>query len=133
MSTTGSAASAESRVKMPLVMARPSRLKLPPLDLGGESFGQRLARLRQERGYTPVELAAKIGIIQVLVSDYEHDKLRMHAEMVVRFSKALGVSSDELLGLQRKKGDSEEKLSRKVVQRMRKIEQLRRPEQRALL
>ena len=34
-----------------------------------ETVGQRLARLRKERGYTQVELAEKIGIIQRLISD----------------------------------------------------------------
>ena len=38
-------------------MPRKSRLKLPPLDLGKETFGQRLTRLRKERGYTQVTLA----------------------------------------------------------------------------
>jgi transcriptional regulator with XRE-family HTH domain len=44
-----------------------SRLKLPPLDLGTETLGRRVARLRKDRGYTQVELAEKIGIIQELV------------------------------------------------------------------
>ena len=44
---------------------------------GGESetVGQRLARLRKERGWTQVELAERIGIIQSLISDYERDRL----------------------------------------------------------
>jgi len=113
-------------------MPRKSRLKLPALKLGSETFGQRLARIRQERGLTQVELAKKVGIIQVLISDYEHDKLRMHAEMVVRFSMALGVSTDELLGVERDRGKGE-RLSRRVAQRMHKIEQLPEGDQRALL
>lgn len=36
-------------------------------------MGQCLARLRKERGYTQVDLAKKIGIIQTLISDYELD------------------------------------------------------------
>lgn len=112
-------------------MARKSRLKLPPLNLGNETFGQRVGRLRRERGVTQVELAEKIGIIQVLISDYENDKLRMHAEMVVRFARALGVSTDELLGV--RGGNNQAKLSRKVAQRMHRIETLPTHEQRALL
>ena len=37
----------------------------------------------------------KIGIIQALISDYERDKLRLHAEMVLRFALALDVTTDE--------------------------------------
>jgi DNA-binding XRE family transcriptional regulator len=40
---------------------------------GQETLGRRIARLRKERGYTQVELAEKIGIIQVLISDYERE------------------------------------------------------------
>ena len=63
-------------------MPRKSRLTLPPIDLGKESMGERLTRLRKERGYTQIELAQRLGIIQALISDYERDQLRMHAEMV---------------------------------------------------
>lgn len=63
------------------------------------SVGQRIARIRKERGYTQNELAERIGTIQALVSDYERDKLRLNAKMAVRFAIALEVSTDELLGL----------------------------------
>jgi predicted transcriptional regulator len=58
-----------------------------------ESFGRRLARLRKERGFTQVEIAERVGIIQALVSDYELDKLRLNAEMVVRFAGALEITN----------------------------------------
>jgi transcriptional regulator with XRE-family HTH domain len=57
------------------------------------------ARLRKERGYTQVELAEKIGIIQDRISDYERDKLRPDGDMVARFALALDVSADALLGI----------------------------------
>jgi transcriptional regulator with XRE-family HTH domain len=44
-----------------------------------------------------VELADKIGILQTPVTDYENDRLRLTAEMAVRFALALDVSLDELL------------------------------------
>jgi transcriptional regulator with XRE-family HTH domain len=70
-------------------MPRKSKLKLPALRLGEGSVGQRIARIRKERGYTQNELAERIGTIQALVSDYERDKLRLNAEMAVRFAIAL--------------------------------------------
>lgn len=108
---------------MPSTMPRPSRLKLPPLDLGQDTVGRRLARLRKERGYTQQELAESIGIIQALVSDYERDKLRLNADMLTRFALALEVSADELLGL-RDLPKNGKKTSRKVLRRMERIEDL---------
>lgn len=120
-----------------LTMPRRSRLKLPPLRLASEeSFGDRLARLRKERGYTQVELAAKVGITQSLMTDYERDKLRLNADMICRFAQALGVSSDELLGLS---GSSKTKkkegkhISLKIVRRLQRIEKLPDPQQKKLL
>ena len=60
-------------------MPRVSELSLPPLNWGKESIGQRVAHIRQERGFTQVELAAKTGVLQTLVTDYETDRLRLTA------------------------------------------------------
>ncbi|OGQ80777.1 MAG: hypothetical protein A2289_16170 [Deltaproteobacteria bacterium RIFOXYA12_FULL_58_15] len=117
---------------MNTAMPRKPKLKLPPINLGKESVGERIARLRGAKGYTQAELAEKIGIIQVLVSDYELGKLRIHAEMLARFAKTLGVSADELIGLKKMKANGQG-LSRKVVRRMQQIEALSERHQRALL
>jgi transcriptional regulator with XRE-family HTH domain len=113
-------------------MPRRPTLKLPPLDLGKETLGQRIARIRKERGYTQVELAERIGIIQSLVSAYEKDKLRLTAEMTIRFATALEVSTDELLRPATGKPQSR-KLSRRVLRRVEKIEELPRLQQTTLL
>ena len=105
-------------------MPRRPTLKLPPLDYGNETVGQRLARTRKERGYTQVELAKKIGIIQSLVSDYETDRLRLSAEMAVRFALALAVSTDDLLYPKARNKSAARKPSLKVVRRMEEIEKL---------
>lgn len=105
------------------VMAQTNKTTQPPMMIGDETFGQRLARLRKSKGYTQVELAKKMNIVQVLISDYERDKLRPYHEMIVRFAKALDVSADELLGLKltKKKGSGP---SLKLIRRMQKIEEL---------
>jgi transcriptional regulator with XRE-family HTH domain len=113
-------------------MPRKSRLKLPPLELGKETVGQRLARLRKERGYTQVELAERMGVIQVLISDYERDKLRLHAEMVTRFAQALEVSADVILGLDQKKSNGQ-KPSLRILRRLNRIEDLPPTQQKTLL
>jgi transcriptional regulator with XRE-family HTH domain len=79
-------------------MPQPSKLNLSPIDLGCESLGQRITRIRKERGFTQVELAEKIGVIQSIVSAIERDERKLSAEMAVRFAHAVGVSLDDLLG-----------------------------------
>ncbi len=117
---------------MPAIMGRKSKLKLPPIDLGKETLGQRIARLRKEKGKTQVELAKEMGLTQGLISDYELDKLRPYHEMIARFAFALDVSADELLGLKQIK-DNGAKPSLKLTRRMKKIEALPPSQQKALL
>lgn len=105
-------------------MPRKRSLKLPPLDYGDETVGPRLARIRKERGFTQVELAKKIGLIQSLVSDYETDRLRLSAEMAVRFALALGVSTDDLLNPKTKNKNGAKKPSLKIMRRLEEIEKL---------
>jgi transcriptional regulator with XRE-family HTH domain len=115
-----------------VAMPRASRLKPTPIPRGDESLGERLARLRKERGFTQKELAAKTGLIQALISDYERGKLRLNAEMILRFTTALEISTDELLqpGCGPKPA---RKPSRKVLRRLEQIETLPSPQQTVLL
>lgn len=113
-------------------MPRVSKLSLPPIDWGKETIGQRAARIGKERGYTQVELAGKIGILQTLVTDYENDRLRLTAEMAVRFALALDVSLDELLHHKVSRTNGK-KPSRKVLRRLERIEALPGTQQSVLL
>jgi transcriptional regulator with XRE-family HTH domain len=114
------------------IMASKNKTTQPPLMIGNETFGQRLARIRKAKGYTQVELAAKLGIIQVMVSDYERDKLRPYHEMIVKLAKALSISTDELLGVTSFKS-SASNLSLKLMRRMQKIDALPAAKQKVLL
>src|SRR5215475_10357744 len=67
-------------------MAKKSKLKLMPVDFDKETLGQRLARIRKERGLTQKDIAERTGLIQTLVSDYERGRLRLAADMIVRFA-----------------------------------------------
>jgi transcriptional regulator with XRE-family HTH domain len=113
-------------------MPRVSRLELPPLDLGKETLGQRITRIRKERGFTQVELAERIGTIQTLVCDYEKDRLRLSAEMALRFALALEISVDELLRPKSSKTVSRQP-GRKVLRRLEQIESLPGTQQSVLL
>ncbi len=113
------------------VMAR--KMISKRLDPDVETFGQRLARLRKERGFTQVEIAERVGIIQALVSDYELDKLRLNAEMVVRFATALEITTDELLKGKGSKAPLRRKPSLRMLRRLEKIESLPAHQQTTLL
>ena len=110
-----------------------SRLKLKPVDMGEESLGQRLARLRKERGWTQKQIAERTGLIQELVSNYETDKLRLNADMILRFAEVYNVSADELLRGSKSTLATKKQPSIKLVRRMEQIETLPLYEQRALL
>lgn len=112
-------------------MPRVSKLKLPPIHVD-ETIGQRLSRIRKDRGFTQIEVAEKIGIIQSLVSSYENDVLKLSAEMAVRFARALEVSIDELLELKKSKPASQ-KPNRKILRRLESIESLPSHHQQTLL
>jgi transcriptional regulator with XRE-family HTH domain len=113
------------------VMPKKSRLKLLALPLSSETPGQHLARIRRERGYTQVELAQRTGLIQTLVSDYERGKLRLNADMILRFATALEVSTDYLL--QPPGPKPARKTSRRVLRRLDRIESLPPGQQSVLL
>jgi len=111
----------------------PRRLKnpLPPLK-ATETVGQRLARLRKERGYTQRELAEKIGIAQRLVSEYETARLHLNEAMLARFALALEVSADRILGLDGNQHPPANP-SLKILRRLNKIATLPPSEQKAFL
>lgn len=114
------------------IMARTIKTNSNPLVKGKKTLGQRITRLRKEKGYTQAELAEKVGSIQRVISDYERDKLRPHPDMIIRFSFALKVTADELLGIKasRKEGG---KPSLRITQRLKKIEDLPAAQQKTLL
>lgn len=97
-----------------------------------ETIGQRLARLRRERGMTQVELADRLDVAQPVVSDYERGELRLHGQLIVKLTQVLGVSSEELLGLKKAASNGAIK-NRRLLRRLQEIERLPRRDQQALL
>jgi transcriptional regulator with XRE-family HTH domain len=97
-----------------------------------ETLGQRIARLRKEKGYTQTELAGRMDTIQKLISDYERDNLRPHPEMIARFAKALSVTADELLGVTAMTG-GENTPNLKIMRRMKIINELPSAKQKTVL
>lgn len=97
-----------------------------------ETIGQRLARLRRDRGITQAELAETLGMTQPMISGYEHGTLRLHGELIVELARILNVSSDEILGLGESKSASAPK-NRRLLRRLQELDQLPRRDQQALL
>jgi transcriptional regulator with XRE-family HTH domain len=104
-------------------MPKRANISKPPLNYEGETVGQRLARLRKERGFTQVELAEQLGTGQTLITAYETDRRALSAEMAVHLAIALDVSTDDLLHPNTKK-KATKKPSLKIVRRMEQIEKL---------
>lgn len=97
-----------------------------------ESIGERLARFRRERGLTQVELAEKLGVGQPIVSDYERGELRLHGQVIVELTRILGVSADEILGLEKTKTNGSIK-NRRLLRRLQELDSLPRRDQQAIL
>jgi transcriptional regulator with XRE-family HTH domain len=87
------------------------------------SIGERVTALRKARGITQVELAARLGMSQPLLSKYERGELRMHGALVAQLARTLRSSSDQLLGITRLRVDDALK-DRRFAQRLQKIDRL---------
>jgi transcriptional regulator with XRE-family HTH domain len=98
-----------------------------------ETIGQRLARLRRDRGITQAELAEKLEMTQPMISGYEHGTLRLHGELIVELARILSVSSDELLGLGGESKSMTAPKNRRLLRRLQELDSLPRRDQQALL
>lgn len=103
-----------------------------PVELPGEPFGKRMAKLREAAGFTQRELAAELEISQRMVAYYEGETEYPPAHLLPALARALGVSTDELLGLhtvkqQRKLG------SERLWRRLKQLEKLPPKERKQVL
>jgi transcriptional regulator with XRE-family HTH domain len=80
--------------RLDLLMAR----RRPTTGAATETFGERLARLRKDRGLTQVELAERLDISQPVLSYYEKQSRRVPPTVLVGLAETLAVTVDELLG-----------------------------------
>lgn len=80
---------------MPLTIAR----AMPRKKYGETRFGERLQSIRKARRLAQVQLAEAAATTQRAVSYYETEAGFPPAPAVIALAQALGVTSDELLGL----------------------------------
>jgi transcriptional regulator with XRE-family HTH domain len=69
----------------------------------GESFGKRMARLRQAAGYSQRDLAREVGISQRMIAYYESKAEHPPTHLLPVIAKAIGVTADQLLGMEKEK------------------------------
>ena len=79
------------------------KMKVQLKNQTGEGFGERLAGLRQAAGYSQRELAAETGISHRMIAYYEKDAGHIPTDLLPILAKALEVSSDQLLGIEKVK------------------------------
>ncbi|MEC9489168.1 MAG: helix-turn-helix transcriptional regulator [Halanaerobium sp.] len=75
------------------------------------TFGQRLKEMRKESRMTQAELAGKVGVSRATVAGYETKGKEPPYDTLIQLAKALGCSTDYLLGyssLRRPEGEIRE-------------------------
>jgi transcriptional regulator with XRE-family HTH domain len=68
-----------------------------------------------------------------MVSDYESDRRRVYAQVLVRIAQELSVSADELLGTKPRKGAANGAMSLRFTRRLQKLDALSRTQQKFVL
>jgi len=98
-------------------------------------FGTRLLAARRAKGMTQTQLADAIGNTQKVISYYEATGGNPSADIIIKLSKVLGTTADDLLGisdgLESLKAESTDE--RRVWKRFRQLMNLPEKDRRAVL
>lgn len=97
-----------------------------------ESFGERMARLRNKAGYTQRDLASETGISQRMIAYYEKQTQYPPTHLLPILAEALGTSADELLGISKEAATGKKKDMR-LWRRFSRIEKMDTKEKRQIL
>jgi transcriptional regulator with XRE-family HTH domain len=108
-----------------------TKRKIPMIETG-ERFGERLARFRQSAGYSQRDFASEVGISQRMVVYYEKECERIPVQLLPIFAKALKVTTDQLLGLEREK-DSGRTRDNRLWRRFSQVEKLPSPKRKQIV
>lgn len=82
------------------------------------TFGERLAQIRKAAGFTQLELANEVGVSRRMIAYYEGQSEHPPTSLLPDIAIALGVSTDELLGVKKvkKPGKADNRLQRRFQQ-----------------
>ena len=83
-----------------------------------ETFGERLTKLRKEKGLTQNDIADKVGVSAQAVSKWEKDLASPDIDVLLKLSEIFEISMDELLGKEKKTVELNEKPSKKDIEKM---------------
>ncbi|OGH60979.1 MAG: hypothetical protein A3G34_17495 [Candidatus Lindowbacteria bacterium RIFCSPLOWO2_12_FULL_62_27] len=98
-----------------------------------ETFGFRLQQFRLQRGLTQAEIGKKIGLSLRMLSYYEGNHGRLPpVDVVMKLAKVIRVPVDDLLGADASDFGPPPR-SVRLLKRLRRIEQLPRHHQRAIM
>lgn len=97
------------------------------------AFGKRLVALRQARGLTQIELAKVADTTQRAISYYETEAEFPTAAALIPLARALGVTTDELLGVKPAKLDQGNPQHRRLWKRFQRMASLPERDQRAVI
>ena len=106
--------------------------KRKPVQSSEETFGDRMARLRKQAGYTQRDLAGELGLSQRMVAYYETQTDHPPTHLLAELTEVFAVSADELLGL-KPVARTQAPASERLYRRFRKIEKLPTRERKQLL
>jgi transcriptional regulator with XRE-family HTH domain len=87
---------------------------------------------RKRRGLTQAELGERVGLSNRIIAHSEREDAQPPGPILRDLARALGVTTDELLGMQLVEEETSPKTSR-LLKRLRKIEELPPADQRAVL
>jgi transcriptional regulator with XRE-family HTH domain len=94
-------------------------------------FGARLSELRKAAGYTQQELAQEVGVSRRMIAYYEGETERPPTTLLPALADALGITTDELLGVAAPKKGL--KPDTRLKRRMQQIEKMNPKEKRQVL
>jgi len=69
-----------------------------PTDTPRPAFGERLFKLREQKGFTQVYVAEKLGISTRAYAFWERKPIALHAEQIAQLAKIFEVSADFIVG-----------------------------------
>lgn len=97
------------------------------------TVGERIAKLRRERGLTQTELGKLVNVSNRVISYYECETKKPPSHLLPEIAKALRVTTDELLGTGRKRAERPEPPSGRLWRTLRLVERLPKKEQQTIL
>lgn len=101
---------------------------------GARLIGERLGSLRKAKGLTQIDVAQALDITQTLISKYERGDLLLHGELIARFAGVLGVSADDILGIESKRAKPAlPSVDKTLARRLAQLQALPRRDRDALL